>query len=167
MPCAYSRHPGDMRVFGRVPGREADTDSLEAGRSGRALKIDGIQMGDCEKWTSFKLDKTPKYSSVVVRRFGAKIRPTPIPKIGPKSDLEHGGRRRRCSPTYSEYILRKQLGMVIFYNGFLCAIFPTGNRTLGGRKAARAACTFVVLYFHENAVFRFFRVFGWPGHEIS
>ena len=73
-----------------------------------------------------------------------------------KSVVEIVQNRRRCSPTYSEYILRKQLGMVICYNGFLCAIFPTGKRTLGGRKAARAACTFVVLYFHENAVFRFF-----------
>ena len=133
----------------------------------RAFKIDGIQMGDCEKWTSFKLDKTPKYSSVVVRRFGAKIRPTPIPKIGPKSDLERGGRPHRPPDTNGEYILRKQLGIVISLDGFLCAIFPTGNRTLSGRKAARAACTFVVLYFHENTIFRFFRVFGWPGHEIS
>ena len=112
--------------------------------------------------TLLKLDKPPKYSSVVVRRFGAKIRPTPIPKIGPKSDLERGGRPHRPPDTIGEYILRKQLGIVISLDGFWCAIFPTGNRTLGGRKAARAACTFVVLYFHENAVFRFFEFLAGP-----
>ena len=109
-----------------------------------------------------KLDKPPKYSFVLIRRFGAKIGPTPIPKIGPKSDLEHGENRRRCSPTYGEYILRKQLGMVIFYNGFLCAIFPSGNRTLGGEKPPRRACDFVVLNFHKNGLFRFFRVLAGP-----
>ena len=101
-----------------------------------------------------KLDKPPKYSSVVVRRFGAKIRPTPIPKIGPKSDLEHGGRPHGPPDTIGEYNYARQLGIVIFYDGFWCAIFPIGNRTLGGRKAARAACTFVVLYFDENVIFQ-------------
>ena len=159
MPCAYSRHPGDMRVFGRVPGREADTDPADPAdpaEAARAPKIDGIQMGDCEKWTSFKLDKTPKYSSVVVRRFGAKIWPTPIPKIGPKSDLERGQWPHRPPDTNGEKNHPKLLGIVIALDGFWCAIFPTGNRTLGGRKAAQAACTFVVLYFHENVVFRLF-----------
>ena len=139
----------------------------DAARSGRALKIDGTQMWFCENVQLVKLDKTPKYSSVEVRRFGAKIRPTPIPKIGPKSDLERGQWPHRPPDTNGEYNYPKLLGIVISLDGFWCAIFPTGNRTLGGRKAARAACTFVVLYFHENAIFRFFRVFGWPGHEIS
>ena len=33
-----SRHPGDMRVFGRVPGREADTDSGRSGRKSRSAQ---------------------------------------------------------------------------------------------------------------------------------
>ena len=103
-----------------------------------------------------KLDKPPKYSSVVVRRFGAEKRPTLAPNLRFKSVVEIVQNRRRYSPTYSEYILRKQLGMVICYNGFLCAIFPTGKRTLGGEKPPRRACDFVVLNFHENTVFRFF-----------
>ena len=114
-----------------------------------------------------KLDKPPKYSFVVVRRFGVKIGPTPIPKIGPKSDLEHGGGRRRCSPTYSEYILRKQLGMVIFYDGFWCAIFPTGNRTKPCEKPPRRACDFVVLNFTKTQFFAFFEFLAGPATKYD
>ena len=42
----YSRHPGDMRVFRRVRGAEADTTPAHAAHAAQEFRINGFVLGN-------------------------------------------------------------------------------------------------------------------------